>query len=187
MPDYRITTGLPQLPAGQKDASFNLVLPLYQAMNSLAQSLSVVGGLVDYSQAELADRSQWASISSQNHNKIFALATTDMLFGQIVNLVLSGGKISMQLADATDDTKPAHGIVNQPQGILTGEYGEVVLSQGYVQGISGTTFGATYYLSAVGLVQTIRPSAVGTIIQAVGTGFGTAGFYLNISSLFIKN
>lgn len=187
MADYRITTGLPQLPAGQKDANFNLVLPLYSAMNSLAQAVSTVGGLVDYNQAELAQRNQLASLSAQNHRKVYVLAVGALAYGEIVNLYLSGGKIAAQLADATDNTKPAHGIVNQTQGIAAGDYGEVVISEGHTQGIAGTTFGLYYYLGVTGLIQLARPAAVGSIIQAVGFGLGTGGFYLSISSLFLQN
>ena len=187
MPDYRITTGLPQLPAGQKSESFNLVLPLYTAMNSVAQAVSVVSGLVDFNQSELAERNQVASLSTANHNKVFALAPVALTFGTIVNLYLSGGKIAAQPADATDNTKPAHGIVNQAQGIAAGDYGEIVICQGYSSGIAGTTFGSYYYLSTAGLIQLARPAAAGSIVQAVGFGLGTSGFYLSISSLFLQN
>jgi hypothetical protein len=190
MPDYGITTGLPQLPALLGDEkSFAQFKPVYQAINSLSQGISTSLGLVDFSQAELQQRNQLASILTQQHRKLYVLNNTGvaLAFGKVVNLYLSSGKIAAQLADATDNTKPALGVVNNALGIDPGLYGEVVIGEGYSQGIGGTTLGAIYYLSTAGNVQLARPGAVGSIVQAVGFGLGSAGFYLDISLLFLQN
>lgn len=190
MPDYGITTGLPQLPSILGDEkSFGQFKPVYQAINSLAQGLSTSLGLVTFSQAELQQRNQLASLLAQQHRKVYVLNDTGapLAYGKIVTLYLSSGKIAAQYADATNNTKPAHGIVNQTQGIEAGQFGEVVLAEGYVQSISGTTIGAIYYLSTNGDVQLVRPAAAGSIVQAVGFGLGSAGFYLQIGLLFLQN
>lgn len=187
MPDYRITTGLPQIPPAMEEKDFGKFLPLYNSMNALAQAVSIAGGNVDFNQSELADRNQLGSVLTQNHRKLYALAPGALAYGTIVNLFLSSGKIAAQAADATDNTKPAHGIVNAPLGIAVGEFGEIMLVEGYSQGISGTTFGAPYYLSTAGLVQLARPGAAGNIEQAVGWGLGSAGFYLHISSYVVQH
>lgn len=189
MPDYRITTGLPQIPAGQDEKNFGLVLPLYNALNALAQQTSIVGGRVDFSQAELTQRNQLGSVLSQNHRQVFAKNVTGaaLTYGKIVNLYLDSGKIAARYADATDNTKPAHGIVNQTQGIDNGDFGQIVIVEGYSQGIAGTTFGAYYYLSTTGDVQLGRPVAAGSIVQPCGFGLGSAGFYLHVSSYFHQN
>jgi len=188
MPDYNITTGLPQVPAATADKEFNIVLPLYNAVNYLAQRLSVAAGLTGFTQAELSSLNQLGNIQSQNHRRVFAKAVGSSLsYGKIVNLYLSGGKIAAQYADATNNTKPAHGIVNQPQGIVNGEFGEVVVVEGYSMGIAGTTFGLYYYLSTNGDVQSTRPAAAGSIVQPCGFGLGSSGFYLHISSYFQQN
>lgn len=187
MPDYRITSGLPQVPAGMEDKDFGKFLPIYNALNALAQAISITGGNVDFSQTELAARNQLGSVLTHNTRKVYPLAPGALAYGTIVNLFLSGGKIAAQAADATNNTKPAHGIVNEPLGIAAGDYGEVLLIEGLSQGISGTTFGAPYYLSTGGLVQLARPGAAGTIEQAVGWGLGSAGFYLHISTYFVQH
>lgn len=187
MPNYNVTTGLPSLPAGQRDKDFDLVKPIYLAMNALAKGVSIYAGQIDFSQDEMAQQNQLSTLLTQNHRKINVLAVGALAFGKIVNLFLSGGKIAGRYADSTDNTKPAHGIVNAPLGIAAGEYGEVVLIEGYSTGISGSTFGLYYYLSNNGDVQAGRPAAVGTIIQAVGFGLGTGGFYMHISPLFLQN
>lgn len=188
MPDYKITTGLPQVPAGMEEKDFGKFLPIYNSMNALAQAVSIASGSVDFSQAELAQRNQLGSLQAQNHRKLYALADgVSLAYGAVVNLYLSSGKIAAQLADASSSAKPAHGIVNAPLGIAAGEFGEIMFIEGYSQGIAGTTFGAPYYLSTGGLVQLARPSAVGTIEQAVGWGLGSAGFYLHISTYFVQH
>lgn len=189
MPNYRITTGLPQTPAGMDNKDFSKFLPVYNALNALAQAVSIAGGNVEYSQEELGQRNQLGSILTQNHRVAYPLADgLSLSFGAIVNLYLNGGgKICARLADATDNTKPAHGIVDEPLGISSGDYGRVVLVEGHTAGIAGTTFGQYYYLGVTGLVQAARPAAAGSIVQAVGFGLGSAGFYLHISSYFQQN
>lgn len=189
MPNYQISPGLPQLPSGLKEPEFALVRPLYQAINSLSQAVSINAGAIDFSQDELSQRNQLGSILTQNHRKLWVHNTSGatLAYGKIVTLQLSGGKIVAIYADATNNTKPAHGIVNNPLGIANGDYGEVDVVEGYSQGIGGTTFGLYYYLGTNGDVQAGRPVAAGSIVQAIGFGLGTAGFYLHISSLFLQN
>lgn len=187
MPDYNITTGLPQLPSGLPNQPFELVKPIYLAMNALSKGVSIYAGQVSYSQDELGQINQLSNILTQNHRKIYPLAVGALAFGKIVHLFLSGGKIAAEYADSTTNAKPAHGIVNASLGIAAGDYGEVVLIEGYSQGISGSTFGLYYYLSNNGDVQAGRPAVAGSIIQAVGFGLGTGGFYMHISPLFLQN
>jgi hypothetical protein len=189
MPDYGITTGLPQTPAGMENKDFSKFLPVYNALNALAQAVSIASGRVTYSQEELAQRNQLGSILTQNHRVAYVLADGISLpFGTLVHLYLNGGgKICGEPADASTSAKPCHGIVDEPLGINPGEFGRVVVVEGYTQGITGTTFGQYYYLGVGGLAQAARPAAVGSIVQSVGFGLGSAGFYLHVSSYFHQN
>jgi hypothetical protein len=184
MPEYKITTGLPNLPSTQDDKQFGLVLPLYNGVNALAKALSQAEGQVEFTQSELSQRNQIASLTTQNHRKLYALAPSALAFGKVVNLYLNAGKIEAQLADCTTAAKPAHGIVNNSAGIAAGQYGEILLIEGYTAGISGTTLGAYYYLSTAGLVSIARPVGAGKIVQPIGFGLGSLGFYVHISSFF---
>lgn len=189
MPSYNIQAGLSQLPNSQEEKEYNLLQPIYVALNNLAQKVSAATGLVDFNQLELSKRSPFASLLSQNHNKIYAknVSGVTLGFGKIVNLFLSGSDLAARLADATTANFPAHGIVNTPLGLPNGEWGEIVVFNGYVLGITGTTVGTYYYLSTAGNVSSVRPSVSGSIIQACGFGLGSQGFALNVSSLFIVN
>jgi len=182
MPQYGITSGLPQLPVGADEKLFPQLLPIYNALNALSKPVAELKGQVEYSQTELVDRSAVASLSSQFQNRLFAKALATLPWGTLVHLKLSGGKLAAELADATDTSKPAHGVVANPQGIAAGQFGEITMMQGFTAGISGTTIGAFYWLSTAGLVQNIPPATSGNLIQGVGVGLGSLGFYLSIST-----
>lgn len=179
MPNYNISTGLPQTPSGVPDGDFNRLLPLYQAMNTLARNLSEADGRVTFSQAELAERNQLGSIRSQNHRRIYPLFPAAIGYGKLVNLYVSGGKLAAQLADASTGL-PAHGVVNQQSGAGLGDYAEVILLEGLTDGIAGSVLGTFYWLSTAGNVQATAPD-VG-LVQPVGFGLGSAGFYLHIQA-----
>lgn len=187
MPTQLIQSGLPSVPAGLPDKEHRLLLPLYLALNSLAKSTANATGMNSFTQEEMSQINPLAALTTQQHTRIFARAIVPIAFGKLVNLVLDIDTLGAQLADATNDTKPAQAVCNQPEGVAIGGYGEFLLFTGYTVGISGTVLGATYYLSTEGNAQIARPSVAGSIVQAVGTGLGSLGFYLQISSLFLKN
>ncbi len=181
MPQYQITTGLPQLPSsGLEPANFQLVQPLYQGLNTLAQKVADASGAVTWTQEELAVRNQLGSLLTQNHRKLYPQAASLLEWGKLVNLYLSGGKITARYADATSNI-PAHGVVNEPYGIEASNYGEVILLEGYTKGIGGTVFGSFYFLHNAGNVA-LSPPAGAPLSQVVGLGLGSAGFYLHIEA-----
>lgn len=179
MPDFNISSGLPSYPAGLADKEAGLVLPLYRAVNSLAQQLSAQTGNVQYSASEMASVNQLTLLFSQRTQKIFVKAGEDLNYGTLVNLTIVSGKIVANKADATVLSKPAHAVIDRPGGILTGAFGEAVFMEGKTEGITGTTFGTAYYLSTAGIAQSTPPVATGVLNQLVGIGLGSAGFYLS--------
>ena len=52
--------------------------------------------------------------------------------------------------------------------------------QGRSQGVTGSTVGSAYYLNTAGTVTATKPTT--GMIQPVGWGLGTHGFYLNIEA-----
>lgn len=177
MPEFNISSGLPSYPAGLTDKDAALVLPLYRAVNSLSQQLSVQSGNVQYSGPEMASIDQFAKFTTQNTRKVFVQATEALGYGNVLNLYLSGSTLSARKADAATLTKPAHAILDIPTGLAAGEYGEVIFMEGRTRGISGSVLLAPYYLSTAGTVQLAAPVATGVINQVVGYGLGSAGFY----------
>jgi hypothetical protein len=179
MPEFNISSGLPSYPSGLSDKDAALVLPLYRAINSLAQQLSAQTGSVQYSAAEQASIDQFTKFTSQRTRKISVQAAETLGFGNVVTLSISGGKIVAHKADATNLSRPAHAIIDVPTGIASGSFGEAIFMQGKSSGISGTSFGSAYYLSTAGQVQVTPPVATGVINQIVGIGLGSAGFYFD--------
>jgi len=180
MPQFNISSGLPSYPPGLPDSEAGLVLPLYRAVNSLAQQLSLQSGNAQYSSQEQAGLDQFTKLTAQRTQKMFVKAAEALGFGKLVTLTLDAGKIVASLADATDGTKPAHAVVDAVGGIAAGDFGEAIFLAGKTSGISGTGFMALYYLSTAGQVQSTAPTAPGTLRQIVGYGLGSAGFYLQI-------
>lgn len=180
MPEYFISSGLPTYPSGLSDKEAALVLPLYRAIGTLAQQLSVLTGNVQYSSGEQSQIDQLTKLIAQRTQKISVQAGEALGYGALVTLSISGGKIVAFKADATDLNKPAHAVIDVVGGLTTGQFGEAIFLQGKTSGITGTTFGAPYWLSTAGQVQATKPEGPGVLTQYVGLGLGTAGFYADL-------
>lgn len=183
MPKYGVSAGLPDTPAGLSDEQYGLVAPLYRAINSLAQYISSSTGNIQYEPAEMAQADQLAKQLDNKFTRVFVQAAVTLAYGKAVTVYISGGKLVADLADATDLSKPAVGFVDTPGGITAGGFGEIIYMQGRTAGVSGTTFGAVYYLSTAGNVQSTPPVSTGVINQKVGVGMGSAGLYVNIETI----
>jgi hypothetical protein len=180
MPQYQISSGLPSYPPGLDDKDASLVVPLYRAVNSIAQFLSAVSGNVEYTPSEQAQASQLTKLLDAKTRRIFVQAGEALSYGQLLSLTVASGKIVAHKADATDLTRPALAVCDVPTGIPINGFGEAVFMQGRTQGISGTALGSPYYLSTAGTVQAAAPVATGVLNQVVGIGLGSEGFYLDI-------
>lgn len=176
--EFLLGSGLPAQPAGLLDEQFRLVEPIYRGVNTVARNLSIAEGEVKFDQSELGQRNQTASLFAQKHRIIYALFPVAMNYGELVNLYIDSGKIAGRLADQSTGRK-AHGVLNNTDGAAAGSYAEVVIIEGYTAGIAGSAFGDTYYLSTAGLVQNTAPGT--GIVQVVGVGLGSLGFYMHIA------
>lgn len=181
MPTFDLGSGLPSYPSGLNDKDAALVLPLYRAVSALTQQASAASGNVTYSPAEQAQADQFTKLIGQRLNKVFVRATVALGFGKMVNLHLVSGIVEARLADASPGTTlPAHGVVDVPGGIAAGEFGEIIFMSGRSAGIAGTVFGSRYFLSTAGDIQLAVPTAPGALVQILGVGLGSAGFFLQI-------
>ena len=180
MPKYTLSSGLPDLPSGLTDKEAGTVIPLYRAINSVAQQLSIQTGNVQYSQADMANIDQLVGLTDGKEMQIYPKALAAIGYGNLVTLSLSAGKLCMRKATASDVTKPAHGICIAPDGVANGAYGTVLFLRGRTGAVSGTSVGTRYYLSTAGTMQTARPVAPAVLTQPVAIGFGSSGIYLDI-------
>lgn len=177
MPDYLITSGLPSYPSGLSDKDTALVLPLYRAVNNLANKVSAVTGHQQLAASELTFVNPFDVLLNVRTNVVFAEATEVLSLGMAVNIYDNAGVVSVRKADRTL-TRPAHGLVNSLNGAAIGDICEILFMQGRSQGVTGSTLGTPYYLATAGTVTATKPTT--GMVQAVGWGLGTSGFYLNV-------
>lgn len=176
MPKFNITSPLPSLPNALKDKDASLMTPVYMAVNQLANVTSTATGNTNYTPGEMAQLSQFVNLMGQKIQRVNVLALVDLPFGILVNFVASGTKVAGRLADAALGLY-ANAICNSPQGIPAGTYGEVIISDGWSQGVAGTEIGKFYYLGTEGHIQDGPNTAPEVFNQYVGVGLGTAGIY----------
>ena len=120
--------------------------------------------------------------------RLYVKASEAIGFGNAVSIHAVSGVINVRKANATDNTKPCHGFCTTSIGIVSGEYGEVILCQGLTNGITGLTVGTRYFLSTTdGFLTSIAPVAVGNIEQAVGIALETGLFLFNLDFEFIQH
>ena len=95
-----------------------------------------------------------------------AAASEALLENDVVTFWDDTGTLKVRKANATDNTKPAHGYV---KAAVEDAANATVYTDGFLPG-TGLTKGSKYFLSAAiaGAVTTTAPSATGNIAQAVG-------------------
>lgn len=110
-----------------------------------------------------------SSFTFDGNGAIVAIASVDLVDGEIVDIYDDGGTLKARKADATDNTRPANAFVST--GGMTGESILVKFSGEIVEGLSGLTQGLPCYLSetAGDVTQTPITSGTGKISQEIGT------------------
>ena len=99
-------------------------------------------------------------------------ATETLAAGDFVNIYDAAGTPSARKANATDNTKPAHGFVKDA---VTSGQNATVYYEGEVTLLSGLTTGTKYYLATTGGGFTaVAPSASGNVVQYLGTARSTS-------------
>lgn len=181
MPKYDITSGLPDLPPGLPDKEYNLVSPLYRALSNVATRAAALGNFVQYSQSELGYVNPLAALSLDKTNRIIVKAGEALAYGTLVTLnVVDGAIVATKASNTVGTGARAQACIDSSGGLAIGQFGEAVYMQGICPGITGTTFGTTYFLGTAGAATNV--ATLDTIQQAVGIGLGTAGMYLNIAA-----
>ncbi len=101
---------------------------------------------------------------------IVVQAGEDLSANDVVNVYDNAGTITARKANATDNTKPAHGYV---KNAATAGSNVSVYTDGFLEG-SGFIPGSKYFLSTTGgQVTATPPSASGNVIQYIGVAVST--------------
>ena len=83
-------------------------------------------------------------------------------------------------ANATNNTKPAHGYCNVVGGGVSGDYLEIILFKGLCTLFSGLTPGQQYWLAtADGQIAAAAPVAAGNIEQFIGVALDANSLFFN--------
>lgn len=94
-------------------------------------------------------------------------ASEALTAGQVCNIFTSTGAVRVRKANATDTTKPASAFVTATTA--SGALAPVSFVGAVIEGLSGLTPGATYFLSTTGgAITATPPSADGNGVQEVG-------------------
>lgn len=177
--EYLIGSGLPSYPAGLTDKDAALVSPLYAAMTTLSQHVSVATGQVKLSAGDMVGLDRFDGVKIQNISKISVIVGEALTYGDLLTLAPAGANLVAMKATNADPAKFAMALCDTVGGLDLGESAQVLFLQGRTRGITGSLFGATYYLGTAGGVVAAPPGG-GATVQIVGMGLSGAGFYLNI-------
>ncbi len=94
------------------------------------------------------------------------VASEALVAGALVNVWSNAGTPNARNADNTSISKPATGFV---LGAVASGANATVYMSGIINGLSGLTPGAQYFLGAAGGAVEAAPTAPGTLTQLVGT------------------
>lgn len=98
---------------------------------------------------------------------VIAASSENLTAGDFVNLYNNAGTINVRKADATTNTKPAHGFVIA--NVTSPANATVYMESNNNTTVSGLTVGSDYFLSTTpGGITTTAPSTAGNIVQFIG-------------------
>ena len=153
---------------------------LYSAVFQLQNAFVNFSGIAPQPKSLWSQLTAAQSIFAQNMGRTYLQATETITAGAIVNVFNSGGKAQCRNANATNNTRPAHGYCNVVGGGIVGDYLEIVMFKGLCTLFAGLTPGQEYWLAiANGQVQNAAPVAAGNIEQFVGVALDANSLFFN--------
>jgi hypothetical protein len=155
-----------QLP-GPLDAEDVPPLTIQTGLIAASGSIDVQVAYVTASQVSPWSATTTVSVAAPSTVATTLTASEALTAGQIVSIWSSSGAAKVRKANATDDTKSAHGFVLA--NVLSGATATIYLPGQVVTGLVGLTPGATYYLDTTGgAITDTQPSTSGNLVQRVG-------------------
>lgn len=113
-------------------------------------------------------------------SKVICKATETISIGQAVNIYASGAEAWARLANATDSTKPCHGVAIS----VYGDEVEILLAGGFYKA-EAFSVASRYFLSTTGgALTTTAPAASGNIVQPIGFSLDANNFFVNPTLLW---
>lgn len=161
---------------------------LYNAFQQIQLALHTYVGISQQLQALWPQLDFEQTMHLFSPSRIYLKASEALIYGDVVNIFDNAGTLQVRKANATNNTKPAHGFCTTLAGIAAGSYGECILNHGLLTGVAGLVRGSRYFLStAAGLVTTVAPVAAGNIEQALGIALSATTLLYNIPFAFVQH
>jgi hypothetical protein len=149
---------------------------IYQLQLALVNYVGIAAQPNDLWSSLLASQ----TIFAQNSHRVYLQATETIIAGAVVNVFNSGGVAKCRNANATNNTKPAHGYCNVIGGGIANDFLEIIMFEGLCTLFAGLTPGQEYWLSTVsGAVQNAAPVAAGNIEQFVGVALDSTSLFFH--------
>lgn len=187
----RIITGLSQFPENVPKELVGSFMSVYSAIHNLERLLSIYAGVDPEPEDVWGQLTPDDSLFAGNLNRWYVKANENLIFGQVVSPIVSGGELQVRLANATNNTRWACGIVTAPTdaaGVLAGEFCEVMVGSALITGISGLVAGTRYWLNTVnGQVAAAAAVAAGNIEQYVGWALSSTRLLMSINGNYIQH
>jgi hypothetical protein len=167
-----INLGLPSVPDPPDPAFFSEFTRLYNAIRNLSLALDAYTGALPQDAEFFSETPATQTILTQNTQRLYVLFSENASYGQTIHLWNDAGTLKARLANATAAGKPVRAWCSTTTGVISGQWGEVMLG-GLCTAIGSLTPGQTYY--AGNTAGAIAPTA-GTISQKVGYAISPALF-----------
>lgn len=183
----KINLNLPQTPEDVPANLFGAFFRVYNAIQSLAAAVSKFAGVDPEPSQYWPQLTVDDSVFAGNMNRWYVQCAEAITYGAVVSAVF-GATLQVRNANATDNTRPAHGICNTVGGGSVGGYIEVLVGTGMVAGIGGMTPGTRYFLStANGIITNAAPVAAGNIEQVVGLALASNRLLMNLNFAWVQH
>jgi hypothetical protein len=153
---------------------------IYNALFQLQLALVNYCGIASQPQSEWSQLPAASSVFAQNGYRTYLQCTETIATAAIVNVFNSGGVAKVRNANATNNTKPAHGFCNVSGGGVAGDFLEIIMFSGLCTLFAGLTPGQEYWLStASGLIAAAPAVAAGNIEQFLGVALDSSSLFFN--------
>lgn len=148
--------------------------------NNLLRGIEQYGGFTQKDPSYWAYETPVTTLLRQNLGRFYAIASENIAASAIINIHNVAGIANIRNANSSTN-KPAVGYCSTSGGVLLGDEGEFILSQGIIP-LTGVVPGDRLFLSATnGLLQIGPDLTVGHIEQFCGIGVAVDIAYIDIT------
>lgn len=161
---------------------------IYNAFQQLQLAVHNYLGVGQQLQSLWPQLSYLQTLHQFSATRFYCQADEAIIYGAAVNLFSSGGVLKARNANATNNTKQAHGFCTAIDGAAADDYIETILFRGVITGFTGLTQGSRYFLSTSnGLITTVKPVAAGNIEQVLGIALDTTALLYDFGLDFVQH